>query len=81
MVSNERISKYDFGILIAKNLNLPKSLILQGSISERDDLVIRPCDMSLSNIKVKNAINIEIRNLTNQIKELIQNKLKKHDTI
>jgi len=81
VVSNERISKYDFGILIAENLNLPKSLILQGSISERDDLVIRPCDMSLSNIKVKNAINIEIRNLTNQIKELIQNKLKKHDTI
>ena len=76
VVSNERISKYDFGILIAENLNLPKSLILQGSISERDDLAIRPCDMSLSNNKVKNAINIEIRNLTNQIKELIQNKLK-----
>ncbi len=57
MVSNERISKYDFGILIAENLNLPKSLILQGSISERDDLVIRPCDMSLSNNKVNNPLN------------------------
>ena len=81
VVSNERISKYDFGLLIAENLNLPKSLILQGSISERDDLVIRPCDMSLSNNKVNDTINIEIKSLTNQIKELIQNKLKTNDTI
>lgn len=73
VVSNERISKYDFGLLIAESLNLPKSLILQGSIKERNDLAIRPHDMSLSNNKVKNAINIEIRSLTNQIKELIQN--------
>ena len=76
VVSNERISKYDFGLLIAESLNLPKSLILQGSIKERNDLAIRPHDMSLSNNKVKNAIKIEIRSLTNQIKELIQNKLK-----
>ena len=71
VVSSERISKYDFGLLIAENLNLPKSLILQGSIRERNDLAIRPCDMSLSNNKVKNEINIEIKSLTNQIKELI----------
>ena len=71
VVSSERISKYDFGLLIAENLNLPKSLILQGSIRDRNDLAIRPCDMSLSNNKVKNEINIEIKSLTNQIKELI----------
>ena len=67
VVSNERISKYDFGILIAESLNLPKSLILQGSISKRKDLVKRPKDMSLSNDKLKTKLNIKINTISNQI--------------
>ena len=76
IASNERISKYTFGLLIAENLNLSKSLILQGSIKERNDLVKRPCDMSLSNLKVYNATKIEIKSLSNQIKGLTSSKLK-----
>ena len=71
VVSNERISKYDFGLLIAENLNLSKSLILQGSLNERNDLVIRPCDMSLSNDKVISTLGIEIMSLSEQIKKFI----------
>jgi dTDP-4-dehydrorhamnose reductase len=72
VVSNERISKYDFGILIAESLNLPKSLILQGSISKRKDLVKRPKDMSLSNDKLKTKLNIKINTISNQIKCLTE---------
>tara|TARA_B110000971_G_scaffold207120_1_gene231025 strand:+ start:367 stop:1248 length:882 start_codon:yes stop_codon:yes gene_type:complete len=75
VVSNERISKYDFGILIAESLNLPKSLILQGSISKRKDLVKRPKDMSLSNDKLKTKLNIKINTISNQIKCLTEQKL------
>ena len=72
VVSNERISKYDFGILIAESLNFPKSLILQGSISKRKDLVKRPKDMSLSNDKLKTKLNIKINTISNQIKCLTE---------
>ena len=72
VVSNERISKYDFGILIAESLNLPKSLILEGSISKRKDLVKRPKDMSLSNDKLKTKLNIKINTISNQIKCLTE---------
>ena len=73
VVSNERISKYDFGQLIAEQMGFSKDLITKGLLSNRKDLVIRPKDMSLSNNKVKNEINIEIKSLKNQIKDLIQN--------
>ena len=72
VVSNERISKYDFGILIAESLNLPKSLILEGLISKRKDLVKRPKDMSLSNDKLKTKLNIKINTISNQIKCLTE---------
>lgn len=76
VVSNEKISKYEFGILIADCMDISKSLILRGSLSSRNDLVIRPKDMSLSNIKVRSIQGIQIKNLKNQIKDLIQNKFK-----
>ena len=76
VVSNEKISKHEFGILIADCMDISKSLILRGSLSSRNDLVIRPKDMSLSNNKVRSIQGIEIKNLKNQIKDLIQNKFK-----
>ena len=54
IVSDERISKYDFGILIAELFGLDKSLIEKGSIKNNKSLIQRPSDMSLSNFKIKN---------------------------
>ena len=51
---------------------LAKSLILQGSISKRKDLVKRPKDMSLSNDKLKTKLNIKINTISNQIKCLTE---------
>jgi dTDP-4-dehydrorhamnose reductase len=56
IVSDERISKYDFGILIAELFGLDKNLIEKGSIKNNTSLVKRPRDMSLSNCKFNNIL-------------------------
>tara|TARA_B100001175_G_scaffold242138_1_gene208517 strand:+ start:11503 stop:12372 length:870 start_codon:yes stop_codon:yes gene_type:complete len=68
---NERISKYEFGKLIAEKKGISKDFIEKGFISQRKDLVIRPKDMSLSNLKVKNIPEIKINSLKTQINEFI----------
>lgn len=68
--SNERITKFDFGILIAKKFNLNKSLINSIPIEEKN-LVIRPKDMSLSNFKLKNLLNTDIKPLPIQLDYMI----------
>ena len=52
IVSDDRLSKYEFGLLIAEEFGLNKSLIQECSFHSQKKMVNRPCDMSLSNIKV-----------------------------
>jgi dTDP-4-dehydrorhamnose reductase len=52
VVSDDRISKYDFGVLIAEEFGLDKSLIHKSTLQSQGKLVKRPLDMSLSNEKV-----------------------------
>jgi dTDP-4-dehydrorhamnose reductase len=65
--SNERISKLEFGLILAESFNLDSSLIKSIEIFEKPNLVNRPIDMSLSNKKVKNELSIEIMCLKDQI--------------
>ena len=65
--SNERISKFDFGIMIAEMMNKDKSLIIPIEIETKKDLTLRPKDMSLSNEKLKKSIKMDIESLRNQI--------------
>lgn len=51
VVGDERISKYRFGINVAEEFNLEKSLIKRGFLAEQVSLTPRPHDMSLSNKK------------------------------
>ena len=51
IVSEDRISKFDFGIKIADVFGFNHSLISPVSINTRNDLVMRPADMSLNNEK------------------------------
>tara|TARA_B110000008_G_scaffold122657_1_gene125103 strand:+ start:4253 stop:6373 length:2121 start_codon:yes stop_codon:yes gene_type:complete len=69
VVSNERISKLDFGIMIAKEFSFDSKLIKSTSIKLRNDLVLRPVEMSLLNTKLKNE-GIFIKSIDDQIKEL-----------
>ena len=56
IVSDDRISKYDFGILIAEEFGLDKSYIERCSLQSKSNLVLRPYDMSLSNQKVRKLL-------------------------
>jgi dTDP-4-dehydrorhamnose reductase len=51
IVGDERISKFDFAIRLAKIFKLPANLILSSSIGEISLKAHRPLDMSLSNAK------------------------------
>lgn len=69
VVSDENISKYDFGIKISDEFKLDSSLIRSVKFSERKDLVNRPLNMTLSINKLKKE-GVVISSLRNQLKTL-----------
>jgi len=54
--SNNKISKFEFGKLICKKLNIPSHSILPGSLDDNSNLIRRPKAMGLSNRKLTDAI-------------------------
>lgn len=52
VVGDERISKYEFGLRIAKEFAFDATLIKPGILADQPALIRRPNDMSLSNRKV-----------------------------
>jgi dTDP-4-dehydrorhamnose reductase len=68
--SDDRISKYEFGLMIADIFNLDHRLIKQGSISDQKGLVQRPFDMSLSNEKAALLLGRSIGKVANDILRL-----------
>ena len=71
--SNERISKFNFGILLAEKFRLNKRLVIPIKIEQKKDLVTRPKDMSLSNNKLFKEINYKVKPLQDQLFNLFQN--------
>ncbi len=63
LVGDERISKYDFACRLAERFNLPAKLISRNKIADANLLALRPYDMSLSNKKASEKLNIEIGGL------------------
>jgi dTDP-4-dehydrorhamnose reductase len=53
VVGDERISKFDFGILIAKIFGLPTTHLKEGKMSVTKGAALRSPDLSLSNDKIK----------------------------
>ena len=70
--SNERISKFEFGLLIAKTFGYSTQLVQPISINNLPQLTARPKDMSLSNHKLCALLNTSIPSLEQQINELKQ---------
>lgn len=52
VVSSERISKYDFGLMLSNVFGLDRNTLNVGSIEVGEKRVLRPKDMSLSNHKL-----------------------------
>jgi len=70
IVGNERLSKYEFGIKLAKTFNLNELLIKKISSTTYPQLVVRPKDMSLSNKKMSDVLGEGILSLDKQIYNL-----------
>lgn len=70
VVGDDRLSKYDFGVAVANEFALDSSLIEPCSIVKRTDLVARPFDMSLSNVKVRNLLGRRLGGVEEQLIEL-----------
>lgn len=72
VVGDEKLSKYQFGIKIAKQFGLDDSLIVNGSFSDIPNLIHRPYDMSISNKKVCELLGITLGNVDEHIQLLYQ---------
>jgi dTDP-4-dehydrorhamnose reductase len=70
VVGDERISKYEFGIKIAELFGLKKEKIKKDFISAHHELVNRPRDMSLSNLKVCNVLGRRLGNTRDHLIKL-----------
>jgi UDP-4-amino-4,6-dideoxy-N-acetyl-beta-L-altrosamine transaminase/dTDP-4-dehydrorhamnose reductase len=70
VTSNERISKYQFGVMLAIAFGYPAHLIAPISIDEMTDLTARPKDMSLSNHKLSVFLNASLPSIERQLEDL-----------
>lgn len=76
IVGDDRVTKYQFGLALAKEFNLDNNLIKPISILTRKELTLRPLDMSLSNRKVSNLINSKLAGIEDHIKKLRMQELR-----
>ena len=67
IVTDDRISKYEFGILLCDVFDFDKNLIIKSNIEINKSLILRPKDMSLSNNKIKKLFNLNSITVTNQL--------------
>jgi dTDP-4-dehydrorhamnose reductase len=64
IVGDERISKYDFGLKIARTFGMDTRLIKPILLTERKDLTRRPLDLSLSNRKMRDTLSTKLPDLS-----------------
>ena len=75
VVSDDRISKYDFGVLIAEQFGLNKSLINKTTLKSQTSLVKRPGDMSLSNKKVRDLLERNLGTVKQHVEQLCRQEI------
>ena len=75
LVGDERISKKDFGLLIAHEFNLNSNLIKTTQVTRQSNLVRRPLDMSLSNRKAVSVLGRGLGGIQGQVARLHEQEL------
>ena len=65
--TDQRISKFDFGIKLAETFGLNKSLIVNSSITRKKSLFKRPTNMALSNKKLKKKLHLKTISINSSI--------------
>ena len=69
---SDRISKYEFALMIADIFQFKSSYIVPSSIDSMEQLVKRPKDMSLSCDKAKNALQVPMPQIRPSIVKLLE---------
>lgn len=72
VVGDERISKYDFGVALARVFDLPERLIRRGKISTSQLSAKRPPDMSLDNSKARARLGVSLGTVAEHLRLLKQ---------
>ena len=72
VVGDERISKYAFGLSLAKHARLDPSPIKAGSILDRPGLVRRPRDMSVSNAEACARLGRKLGSIEHELPRLFR---------
>jgi dTDP-4-dehydrorhamnose reductase len=70
--ADQRVSKHDFGIMLAEIFDLDAGLVLKNRLAELRHLVSRPYDMSMSNKKICKILGRQIGNITEHLEKLLQ---------
>jgi dTDP-4-dehydrorhamnose reductase len=70
VVGNQRITKYQFGLLVAKIFDLDPSFIKPGRLLNMPALVSRPRDMSLSSKKVRAFLDVDMGTVDDHLQML-----------
>jgi dTDP-4-dehydrorhamnose reductase len=72
VVGDERISKYGFGIALARTFGLPEELIRRGKIAASQFSAKRPPDMSLDNTKARERLGTALGTVAEHLSLLKQ---------
>lgn len=72
VVSDDRLSKYEFGLRLASEFGYSRDLISPSQLFSKQLLAARPYDMSLSNSKLKELLDIDRISIKEQFKLLNQ---------
>ena len=70
VVGDERVSRHEFGLRLARRFALPEALIRRGRISQANLTARRPSDMSLDNTKARSAIGAGMGTLEDYFDDL-----------
>lgn len=76
IVSDESISKYDFGLKVFNILKIQKSLMIKSKLNQKNHIAKRCLNLSLSNKKLKKIAGIKIPSLDFQLKNFLTEKNK-----
>jgi dTDP-4-dehydrorhamnose reductase len=70
VVADERLTKYDFGLRLARHFDLDPEPLRAGRLVEQTVLVRRPREMSLSNQKARRLLGRPLGNIDAQLQQL-----------
>jgi dTDP-4-dehydrorhamnose reductase len=75
LVGDQRLSKYEFARILAKDFSLPEHLLLQHSFDGSELVAARPHDMSLDNRKAREVLGRGLGNVPQFLAALRQQEL------